>query len=242
MPGFAHIFGKFNQAWQRTWRWHDGVVEVSTKSIPAFQLDLALIHMNRADAAGNGQFLGPDIYFDDLFAMAADRTIMSCERIVPTDAKAKELRRVTERLITKAKRLGAAAHTPQSELSDTDKARRLHVHRQLSAFLPRFGVERDGFTKRDLVEKVLVDLTKRYAERAGGYTRIIKIGARRGDNAAMSLIELVDAPPVEALEVDDADEAAEETAEAADEAAADDGDAEDAGDDAADADDAGDHR
>ncbi len=55
-------------------------------AIPAFQLDLALIHMNRADAGGNGQFLGPDLFFDDLFAMAADRTIMSCERIVPTEA------------------------------------------------------------------------------------------------------------------------------------------------------------
>ena len=54
-------------------------------AIPAFELDLALIHMNRADAAGNGQFLGPDLFFDDLFAMAADRTVMSCERVVPTE-------------------------------------------------------------------------------------------------------------------------------------------------------------
>lgn len=55
-------------------------------AIPAFQLDLALIHMNRADAGGNGQFLGPDLFFDDLFAMAAPRTIMSCERVVATEA------------------------------------------------------------------------------------------------------------------------------------------------------------
>ena len=54
-------------------------------AIPAFQLDASLIHMNRADAAGNGQFLGPDLYFDDLFAKAADKTYMSCERIVPTE-------------------------------------------------------------------------------------------------------------------------------------------------------------
>jgi glutaconate CoA-transferase subunit A len=54
-------------------------------AIPAFTLDLALIHMNRADAGGNGQFLGPDLFFDDLFAMAARRTIMSCERVVPTE-------------------------------------------------------------------------------------------------------------------------------------------------------------
>ncbi|MEE9415476.1 MAG: CoA-transferase [Acidimicrobiales bacterium] len=54
-------------------------------AIPAMKLDVALIHMNRADAAGNGQFLGPDLYFDDLFAMAADRTFMSCEKIVATE-------------------------------------------------------------------------------------------------------------------------------------------------------------
>jgi glutaconate CoA-transferase subunit A len=54
-------------------------------AIKAFNLDAALIHMNRADAAGNGQFLGPDLYFDDLFAKAATNTYMSCERIVPTE-------------------------------------------------------------------------------------------------------------------------------------------------------------
>jgi glutaconate CoA-transferase subunit A len=54
-------------------------------AIPAFRIDVSLIHMNRADAAGNGQFLGPDLYFDDLFAKAADATFMSCERVVPTE-------------------------------------------------------------------------------------------------------------------------------------------------------------
>ncbi len=54
-------------------------------AIPASKLDVALVHMNRADAGGNGQFLGPDLYFDDLFAMAADKTFMSCEKIVPTE-------------------------------------------------------------------------------------------------------------------------------------------------------------
>ncbi|WP_166868179.1 CoA transferase subunit A [Salinibacterium sp. ZJ70] len=53
-------------------------------AVPALQLDVALIHMNRSDAGGNGQFLGPDPYFDDLFAMAATRTIMSTEKIIPT--------------------------------------------------------------------------------------------------------------------------------------------------------------
>jgi glutaconate CoA-transferase subunit A len=52
-------------------------------AMPALRLDAALVHMNRADAAGNGQYLGPDPYFDDLFCLAAERAYMSCERIVP---------------------------------------------------------------------------------------------------------------------------------------------------------------
>ena len=54
-------------------------------AIPAMPLDACLLHMNRGDQAGNGQFLGPDLYFDDLFAMAADKTFMSVEQIVPTE-------------------------------------------------------------------------------------------------------------------------------------------------------------
>src|SRR5580693_2860275 len=53
-------------------------------AVPALRLDAALIHMNRADGRGNGQYLGPDPYFDDLFCRAADRAYMSCERLVPT--------------------------------------------------------------------------------------------------------------------------------------------------------------
>ena len=45
--------------------------------MPALELDVAFIHMNRADARGNGQFLGPDLYFDDLFCMAAKRRFMT---------------------------------------------------------------------------------------------------------------------------------------------------------------------
>ncbi len=54
-------------------------------AMPALRTDVSLIHMNRADHRGNGQFLGPDCYFDDLFALAADRTFMSCERLVATE-------------------------------------------------------------------------------------------------------------------------------------------------------------
>jgi glutaconate CoA-transferase, subunit A len=55
-------------------------------AMPALRLDAALVHLNRADARGNAQFLGPDLYFDDLFCLAADRAYLSCERIVDTAA------------------------------------------------------------------------------------------------------------------------------------------------------------
>lgn len=127
--------------------------------------------------------------------------LITHERIETTDAKAKELRRVAERLITKARRLGKVAYTPQAELSPADKAARLHVSRLVAAFIPRFGVKADG-GKVDIVEKVLVDLSKRFAERPGGYTRIVKVGFRRGDNAPLSIIEFVDAAtPVDKVKV-----------------------------------------
>src|SRR5690606_9622485 len=54
-------------------------------AVPPFELDAALLHMNRVDAAGNCQFLGPDLFFDDLMAMGAAKTYVSAEQIVPTD-------------------------------------------------------------------------------------------------------------------------------------------------------------
>ncbi|QFZ76922.1 acyl CoA--acetate/3-ketoacid CoA transferase subunit alpha [Streptomyces fagopyri] len=51
-------------------------------AMPALRLDAALVHMNRADRAGNGQYLGPDPYFDDLFCEAADTAYVSCEQLV----------------------------------------------------------------------------------------------------------------------------------------------------------------
>ncbi|WP_373568998.1 CoA transferase subunit A [Streptomyces alfalfae] len=51
-------------------------------AVPALRLDAALVHLNRADRFGNGQYLGPDPYVDDLFCEAADTAYVSCERIV----------------------------------------------------------------------------------------------------------------------------------------------------------------
>jgi large subunit ribosomal protein L17 len=125
-------------------------------------------------------------------ALAAN--LVAHESIETTDAKAKELRRVAERLITRAKRLGSVAYTPSDQLSERDRARRLAVKQHVGQFLRRFAtVQQNGdTTKVDLVEKLFVDLAKRFEQRPGGYTRIIKLGRRRGDNAPMSLIEFVD--------------------------------------------------
>src|SRR5258708_31419941 len=105
------------------------------------------------------------------------------ERIETTDAKAKELRRVAERLLSQAIRLGNVAFTPGDKLSPADKARRLAAQRHVGRFLQRFGVKTDGAESKkvDLVEKVFLDLAKRFKGRPGGYTRTAKLGPRRGE-------------------------------------------------------------
>jgi large subunit ribosomal protein L17 len=94
-------------------------------------------------------------------------SLIKHEQIRTTLPKAKDLRPLAERLITLGKRGG------------------LHARRQVIAKL--------GDAK--LAEKLLTTLAERYADRAGGYTRIIKAGFRYGDNAAMAIIELVDRDP-----------------------------------------------
>ncbi|WP_166245936.1 50S ribosomal protein L17 [Paenibacillus turpanensis] len=92
------------------------------------------------------------------------------ERIQTTEAKAKELRSVAEKLITLAKR------------GD------LHARRQAAAFVRR----EDAGNGQDAIQKLFSELAPRYAERPGGYTRILKLGPRRGDSAPMVYLELVD--------------------------------------------------
>ena len=91
-------------------------------------------------------------------------SLLDHERIETTDAKAKELRKVVEKMITLGKR------------GD------LHARRQALSYI------RD----RKIVEKLFDDLSARYSERPGGYTRIIKLRRRAGDGAPISIIELVD--------------------------------------------------
>lgn len=90
-------------------------------------------------------------------------SVIKYESIRTTDSKAKELRKLAERMITLGKR------------GD------LHARRQALA------VVRD----KSLVSKLFGELTERYRNRAGGYTRIIKMGFRFGDNAPVSILEFI---------------------------------------------------
>jgi glutaconate CoA-transferase subunit A len=54
-------------------------------AMPALALDMAFVHLNRADQRGNACYLGPDPYFDDLFCLAARYRVVSCEQVVPTE-------------------------------------------------------------------------------------------------------------------------------------------------------------
>jgi glutaconate CoA-transferase subunit A len=76
-----------NQPWIRTvtspYPGPDGSAE-ELVAVPALELDVALVHLNRADRHGNATYLGPDPYFDDLFCMAAQRAYVSCEQVVDT--------------------------------------------------------------------------------------------------------------------------------------------------------------
>src|SRR4051795_8626397 len=90
-------------------------------------------------------------------------SLIAAEALVTTEAKAKALRPVAEKMITKAKKGG------------------VHRHRQVVGFI------RD----KDMAHKLFEDIGPRYADRPGGYTRILKLGPRQGDKAPMARIELV---------------------------------------------------
>jgi large subunit ribosomal protein L17 len=93
------------------------------------------------------------------------------ERIETTEAKAKEVRAIAEKMITLAKRGDLAAR------------------RQVAAFVRRETA--DPESGKDAIQKLFSDIAARYAERQGGYTRILKLGPRRGDGAPMVYLELV---------------------------------------------------
>jgi large subunit ribosomal protein L17 len=96
--------------------------------------------------------------------------LLEHERIRTTDPKAKEVRRLTERMITLGKR-GS-----------------LHARRHALSFI----------RKRSVVGKLFAEVAPRFANRPGGYTRVIKLGLRRGDAAPQSILELTERAAAEA--------------------------------------------
>jgi len=112
------------------------------------------------------------------------------EKIETTMPKAKELRPFVERLITIARR-GVAAAEPNGKT--------LHARRMVLSELP----------DQEVVSKLFETLAPRFAERPGGYTRILRVGFRRGDSAEVAHIELVGSEynPAEKTDKDDGEEA-----------------------------------
>ena len=106
------------------------------------------------------------------------RSLFIHERIRTTEAKAKAVRPLAERMVT----LGRRAHHAL-EQGDTmeNRIKALHYRRMALAYLPDDGV----------IRKLFEDLAPRYSDRDGGYTRILKLGNRMGDAAPVVLVEFV---------------------------------------------------
>ncbi len=100
------------------------------------------------------------------------------ERIMTTKVKGRELKRLSERLITRAKKNIALAK---------DEGKKLHNKREVMKVIK----------DRDIVDKLFNDIAIRFKERNGGYTRMYLLGKRRGDAADMSIVELVDKKIIE---------------------------------------------
>lgn len=141
-------------------------------------------------------------------------SLIEVEMIETTDAKAKEVRRLVEKLITLGKRNAPSL----VDSAGNDDERRARTAARVAAVRQAAKTVRN----RDVLEKLFGELAERYQERPGGYTRIIKVGRRLGDGAEMSIIELIqdgveaEAPaapePVEEAPAEDAE--ADSTAEA----------------------------
>ena len=96
-------------------------------------------------------------------------SLIAAEAIETTEAKAKALRPIAEKLITKAKKA-----------NDGDAAS-IHRIRQIQGYLG----------DKEMTHKLVADIAPRFADRNGGYLRILKLGPRQGDNAPMARVELV---------------------------------------------------
>lgn len=119
------------------------------------------------------------------------------ERIVTTLPKAKELRPFVERVITLSRRANGLE-------GDDTGARALHLRRQAAGFFHAGNMQQAALTGRRgqlrlprtagvaALKRLFDELGERYKDRPGGYTRILKLGRRAGDNAELAIIELVD--------------------------------------------------
>jgi large subunit ribosomal protein L17 len=114
--------------------------------------------------AKKGRKLGTSASHRKAMLRSLAASLLANERIKTTEARAKEVRPVVDRIITWAKR--GDVHSRRLALAELGD--------------------------RDLAHKVFDDIADRYAEREGGYTRILKLGPRKGDGAPMVIIELVD--------------------------------------------------
>lgn len=114
-------------------------------------------------------------------------SVLEHGKITTTDVKAKELRRIVEKVITLSKRvtLDTVKAAPEAEQGKL-MAARVHAVR----------LARRWVRSKEVLEKLFSEYGPRFQNRQGGYTRIVKLGFRAGDNASMSLIELMpgDAP------------------------------------------------
>jgi large subunit ribosomal protein L17 len=142
-----------------------------------------------------GARLGGSAAHEKLLLANLAKSLFEHGRITTTEAKARRLRPVAERLITKAKK------------GD------IHNRRQVLQVI----------TDKSVVHTLFTEIGPRYENRPGGYTRITKIGPRRGDNAPMAVIELVEALTVQQSAVGEAEAATKRSAKdrAGDEALAD---------------------
>ena len=101
-------------------------------------------------------------------------SLIVSERIETTEARAKEVRSVVEKLITLGKKGDLAAR------------------RNAAKTLRNVEILNEDETTQTALQKLFGEIAERYAERQGGYTRILKVGPRRGDGAESVIIELVD--------------------------------------------------
>ncbi|NVB36797.1 50S ribosomal protein L17 [Pseudenhygromyxa sp. WMMC2535] len=109
-------------------------------------------------------------------------SLLEHERITTTMPKAKELRGKVERTISIGVRLGDLLDKPKAERSAEEQARYAHAMAQAGKVI------RD----REVLHKLFEDIVPRVRKRPGGYTRVIRLGKRPGDNAEVAIIELVD--------------------------------------------------